>query len=109
MKFKSLIAILLVCTLMLATFAGCGGSKSEAAAEKSEAAALTRSTTTGKADNSLTFPMSETTTTLDPHLHGLQCEDTIAYQVYEPLILENNAGEILPRTAPPWSSPSRVT
>lgn len=96
MKFKSLIAILLVCTLMLATFAGCGGSKSEAAAEKSEAAALTRSTTTGKADNSLTFPMSEATTTLDPHLHGLQCEDTIAYQVYEPLILENNAGEILP-------------
>lgn len=87
MKIKSLIAVMLV-LIMVFSVTACG-TKTPA-----DASGKVRTTTSGKKDNSMTLPMKEITTTLDPQLHGLQVEDTIGHQVYEPLIQENNAGEI---------------
>ena len=51
-------------------------------------------TTTGKADNTLTMPLVQEISTLDPALFSKQVEDDVIMQVYEPLFLKTNDGEL---------------
>lgn len=51
-------------------------------------------TTSGKADNSLTIPIVQEISTLDPALFSKQVEDEIIMQVYEPLFVDNNDGSL---------------
>ena len=51
-------------------------------------------TTNSKAENSLTLPMVQEITTLDPALFSKQVEDDIILQIYEPLFITNNSGDL---------------
>lgn len=99
MKRKSIIAAILACAMMLSTLAGCGssnaGNNSDNPGNNSASTGNLRATTTGKVDNSLTLPLAEAPTTLDPQIHALQAEDTVIYQIYEPLFLEGNDGSLI--------------
>ena len=51
--------------------------------------------TGSKAQNSLTLPLTQEISTLDPALFSKQVEDEIILQVYEPLFFTNNSGELV--------------
>ncbi len=116
MRKKSTIALLLAVMMTLSLFSACGSSeKSPApaapAGDQPEAAAPApvesngklRPTTNGKAENSLTTAYSGTVSTIDPELFTAQDEDTVLSQIYEPLFLYNNAGELVPVLAESWT------
>ena len=50
--------------------------------------------TNGKAENTLTLPLVQEISTLDPALFSKQVEDDIIMQVYEPLFIADNDGGI---------------
>ena len=119
MKKRSVMALLLVLAMVTALFAGCGSSapssaapaaadsaEQSSAAESAEAPASNgklRNTTSGKADNSLTTFYTGTVSTIDPELFTAQDEDTVLSQIYEPLFLYNNQGELDPVLAESWT------
>ena len=110
---KKTIALFLVLTLVAALFGGCAGTKTPASesaktsTEPTETTApaptgKTRPSTNGKADNTLTVAYSGTVSTIDPELFTAQDEDTVLSQIYEPLFLYNNSGEMAPYLAESW-------
>lgn len=116
---KKSIALILVLTLVAALFGGCAkteipaadsstteSSATDSTTEETSAPASTgksRPTTNGKANNTLTTAYSGTVSTIDPELFTAQDEDTVLSQVYEPLFLYNNAGEMAPYLAESWT------
>ena len=78
----------------------------ETQAPETQAPAATgknRTTTDGKASNSLTTAYSDLVNTIDPELFTNQAEDTVLANVWEPLFLYNNSGELAPYLAESWT------
>lgn len=120
---KRVIALGMSLALAGSLAAGCGSSSGsgssadtqESAAAVSETSASsetsaaqesngkTRPTTSGQKDNTLTTSYSGQVDTIDPELFTKQDEDTVLSQVYEPLFLYNNEGELDPYVAESWT------
>ena len=120
---KRVIALGMSLALAGSLAAGCGsssGSGSSADTQESTAAVSetsassetsaaqesngkTRPTTSGQKDNTLTTSYSGQVDTIDPELFTKQDEDTVLSQVYEPLFLYNNEGELDPYVAESWT------
>jgi len=115
MKKKSALALFLSLIMILSLLSGCSSTEktaetapkaegqTETAAPATESNGKLRPTTNGKADNSLTTAYSGTVSTIDPELFTAQDEDTVLSQIYEPLFLYNNKGELVPYLAESWT------
>ena len=99
-KLKSGIALLLVVLLAM----GCVACSSSTPANSADPqnpdqpaadAGKTKPSTSGKADNSLTIPINDPPTTLDPDLFLLSTEDSVISQIYEPLFYIDNDGNYM--------------
>lgn len=116
MKRNPIIAFILVVVMLTSLLSACGSSAN--APETTNAEPTTgsttvsvpvesngkmRPTTNGKADNSLTTAYRGTVSTIDPELFTAQDEDTVLSQIYEPLFLFNNSGELVPYLAESWT------
>ena len=106
---KRITAWLVTAALAVSMLAGCGAGPAPAAAPAAETAdtgaasaeqtassAKTRTSGSSRAENSLNIGISTAPNTLDPALFALQVEDEIIMQVYEPLVMTMNDGNIEP-------------
>ena len=100
-KLKSLIALLLVALLALSCVAcssstpAASDSQSPAGDQTAASTGKTKPSTSGKADSSLTIPLNDQPTTLDPVLFKLSTEDSILSAIYEPLFYIDNDGNYM--------------
>lgn len=85
MKFRKIIAILLV-LLMVAGMAACGS--------KEESKGETRTSSAGKAENALTIAMSEVPVSLDPQHFTSTSENELVRQIYDTLFHIENDGTL---------------
>ncbi len=117
MKKRSfaVLSLAMVLALAVSMLSGCsskaGSTSSQAGDESASAGELvsqekngkSRPTTGNKDNNALTTAYSGTVSTIDPELFTSQDEDTVLAQIYEPLFLFDNKGEMKPYLAESWT------
>ncbi len=92
-KTRILLALMLSIVLITSIMTACGNKPANKTAD-TDKGGTQRSVSTGKNDNSLTLAIKDQITSIDPEQHTRASEDAVCMQIYDPLFLVDNDGNI---------------